>query len=214
MPHRQAPGAEVILSGAFGPMIIGTRDRNRFLRLVLQNPINRILMDRLPPLELKDAWLVAGSLFQTVWNVQSGRAPTEGIKDYDIFYFDDDDLSWDSEDREIRRIRDVLGDVGANIELRNQARVHLWYADRFGPGYPPLQCSRDGVDRFLVDCTRVAIRIGATVGELYAPTGLDDLYSGVLRPNPLNLRPKLFLEKAESYRARWPCLRVENQGAR
>jgi uncharacterized protein len=194
-------------------MIIGAQESGAktFLRLVRQNPINCILMDRLPQLELKDAWLVAGSLFQTVWNLQSGRPPTEGIRDYDVFYFDSDDLSWESEDRQIRRVRDVLGDVGANIELRNQARVHLWYGERFGPGYPRLESSRDGIDRFLVDCTRVAIRLGGTVGELYAPSGLDDLYGGVLRPNSLNRRPRLFIEKAESYRARWPWLKVENQ---
>jgi uncharacterized protein len=194
-------------------MIISTQaPRGRaFLRLVRQNPINCVLMDRLPQLALKDAWLVAGSLFQTVWNLQSGRQPTEGIKDYDIFYFDGDDLSWSSEDKEIQRVRAHLGDVGGNIELKNQARVHLWYAERFGPAYPPLQSSCDGIDRFLVDCTRVAIRIGGGVSELYAPRGLDELYAGVLRPNPLNPRPKLFIEKAESYRARWPWLRVEKQ---
>jgi len=76
-----------------------------FLQLVLQNPINCILMDRLSRLELKDAWLVAGGLFQTVWNLRSGRSPTEGIKDYDVFYFDGEDLSWDSENREIERVR-------------------------------------------------------------------------------------------------------------
>jgi uncharacterized protein len=192
-------------------MIISTQEpRGRtFLRLVRQNPINCMLMDRLPQLALKDAWLVAGSLFQTVWNLQSGRPPTEGIKDYDVFYFDGDDLSWDSEDKEIQRVRCVVGDVAGNVELKNQARVHLWYGDRFGPGYPPLRCSCDGIDRFLVDCTRVAIRIGGGLGELYAPSGLDELYAGVLRPNPLNPRPELFIEKAESYRARWPWLRVE-----
>jgi uncharacterized protein len=197
-------------------MSISTRElRGRtFLRLALQNPINCILMDRLPQLALKDAWLVAGSLFQTVWNLRSGRAPTEGIKDYDVFYFDGDDLSWDSEDKEIQRVRNILGDVGANIELKNQARVHLWYGERFGSGYPPLKSSCDGIDRFLVDCTRVAIRIGRGVGELYAPSGLEELYAGVLRPNPLNPRPKLFIEKAESYRARWPWLRVDDQAAR
>lgn len=213
--HRRTTRAEIVLAGALGPMIISTQEPrgSTFLRLVLQNPINRILMERLPQLGLQDAWLVAGSLFQTVWNLRSSRPPTEGIKDYDVFYFDGDDLSWESEDKQIRRIRSVLGDVGANIELRNQARVHLWYGDRFGPGYPPLESSCDGIDRFLVDCTRVAIRLSGAVDELYAPSGLDELYGGVLRPNPLNHRPKLFIEKAESYRARWPWLKVENQWA-
>lgn len=196
-------------------MLIPTRQPrgDAFLRLIQQNPINRVLLDRLPRLDWKDAWLVAGSLFQTVWNLQSGRPPIEGIKDYDVFYFDNEDLSWEAEDVEIGRMKRLLGDLGANIELRNQARVHLWYGERFGPGYPPLQSSRDGVDRFLVDCTRVAIRVDTrAAGELYAPSGLEELYDGVLRPNPLNFRPQLFIEKAESYRARWPWLRVESRG--
>jgi uncharacterized protein len=185
-----------------------------FIRLVLQNPINCILMDRLSRLELKDVWLVAGGLFQTVWNLQSARPPTEGIKDYDVFYFYGDDLSWDAEDKQIKRVRAALGDLDANVELRNQARVHLWYGARFGSGYPPLRSSCDGIDRFLVDCTRVAIRVGTgAADELYAPSGLNELYGGVLRPNPLNPRPSLFIEKAESYRARWPWLRVEALGS-
>jgi hypothetical protein len=45
--------------------------------------------------------------------------------------------------------------------------------------------------------------------ELYAPGGLDEIYSGVLRINPANCRPELFKAKAESYCARWPWLQVE-----
>jgi uncharacterized protein len=191
-------------------MIAAQHEAKAFVDLVLQNPINATLIRHLPRLELSDAWLVAGCLFQTVWNLRSNRSPTEGIKDYDVFYYDGEDLSWDAEDRKIQRARHALGDLAANVELRNQARVHLWYGERFGPGYPPLRSSRDGVNRFLIDCTRVAIRIENTAAcELYAPCGLVDLYRGILRPNPLNPRPKLFLEKAESYRARWPWLRVE-----
>jgi hypothetical protein len=33
------------------------------------------------------------TLFQTVWNLQRGRPPGQGIKDYDLFYFDPTDLS-------------------------------------------------------------------------------------------------------------------------
>jgi hypothetical protein len=42
--------------------------------------------------------VTAGCLFQTVWNVVTDRPPTSGIKDYDIFYFDGTDLSWEAED--------------------------------------------------------------------------------------------------------------------
>jgi hypothetical protein len=45
----------------------------RFVGDALQNPVNRAILERLPALGLPDAWLVAGCLFQTVWNVQAGR---------------------------------------------------------------------------------------------------------------------------------------------
>lgn len=63
-----------------------------FITLVRQNPVNASILDRLPQLEqvAPQAMLVAGSLFGTVWNVQTGRPATENIKDYDIFYWDID----------------------------------------------------------------------------------------------------------------------------
>ena len=113
-----------------------------FLKLVLQNPINRILVDRLPKLGLHDVWLVAGCLFQTVWNIKVGRPPAEGIRDYDIFYFNEDDLSWEAENEDIHRVAEQLRDLAISVELKNQARVHLWYSERFGPGYPQLRQAR------------------------------------------------------------------------
>jgi uncharacterized protein len=182
-----------------------------FLSAVQANPINRLVLKRLPQLGLRDAWLVAGCLFQTVWNLETGSSPTAGIRDYDIFYFDDADLSWDAENAQIARVAECLGDCGGNVELKNQARVHLWYGERFGPGYPQLKSTCDGIDRFLIACTRVGIGISRdNAMKVYAPSGLDDLYSGALRPNPLNDRPDLFAAKAESYLARWPWLRVES----
>jgi hypothetical protein len=175
-----------------------------FLAQIRRNRFNAALIARLGQLGLPDAWLVAGCLFQTVWNLRAGRPPEMDIADYDIFYFDPSDLSWEAEDAQIRRVTAAL-DLPVRVEIKNQARVHLWYAARFGPGYPALASSQDGIDRFLVDCTRVGVNAD---GGLYAPGGLDDLAEGVLRPNRLNLRPALYAAKAETYRARWPWLTV------
>jgi hypothetical protein len=43
-------------------------------------------------------YLVAGGLYQTVWNVVTGQVPEAGILDYDLAYFDASDLSWEAED--------------------------------------------------------------------------------------------------------------------
>jgi len=176
-----------------------------FMRWALENPANAEILRRLPTLGVAQAYLVAGCLYQAVWNRQADRPVDAGIKDYDIFYFDPD-TSWEAEDRIIRRAAALFADLGAPVELKNQARVHLWYGERFGPGYPPLASSEDGIGRYLVACTCVGIR--ASDGRLYAPYGLDELWDGVLRMNPVNPRPALFRAKAESYRARWPWLTI------
>ena len=181
----------------------------RFLREIRQNRLNCEILARLPDLALPQGYLVAGCLVQTVWNALSGRPPESGIKDYDIFYYDDRDLSWEAEDAVIRRAGTVFGDLGAVVELRNQARVHLWYEQHFGIPYPRLASSQDGIDRFLVPCTCVGLqpRPNGAVA-LYAPYGLNDVYAGILRPNKVNDQPGLFARKAESYRARWPFLTI------
>ena len=176
----------------------------RFRRDVLSNRNNRAILDRWADLALPDGWLVAGCLFQTVWNLQAGRPPEAGIKDYDLFYFDAADLGGAAEQAVRARADAVLGDLGVTVEVVNQARVHLWYEADFGRPYPPLRSSRDGIARFLVPCTCVGLR----PDELCAPYGLEALYRGELAMNPLVPHRELFDAKVASYRARWPALRL------
>ena len=86
----------------------------RFIGQALQNDHNRAILERLPSLDLPDAWLVAGCLFQTVWNLQAGRMPTAGIKDYDIFYFDACDLSEQAETAVGQRVDACLRSPGSH----------------------------------------------------------------------------------------------------
>lgn len=185
-------------------------DAARFIDCARQDPMNAALLDRLPGLGLPQAHLTAGCLFQAWWNRRAGHPVGCGVKDYDIFYFDDRDLSWEAEDAVIRRAQAAVGVPGAAIEVRNQARVHLWYPDRFGAPCPQLRSARDGIDRFLVACTCLGIAVAT--GELYAPYGLDEVQAGTLRPNPLIGQPHLFARKAAGYRARWPFLTIQGAG--
>jgi len=140
-----------------------------------------------------------------VWNLQAGRPAEADIKDYDLFYFDGEDLGADAERRVQARADDVLSDLGITVEAANQARVHLWYEAHFGEPYPTvLRSARDGIERFLVPATCVGVRPDAVC----APYGLDGLYEGVMAMNPLVPHRALFERKVASYRARWPWLRV------
>jgi uncharacterized protein len=179
-----------------------------FLAAALRNPVNAAIADELSHLVLPDAWIVSGCLVQTVWNVLTNRAVDYGIRDYDIFYFDPD-TSWQAEDTVIRRVQERLAHLGAKIEARNQARVHLWYQEKHGLPYPALRCSTQGIDRFLTTTTQVGIRRSQNGHDAYAPNGFDDIAAMIVRPNPgLNFSAELFAAKATRWKALWPEITV------
>jgi hypothetical protein len=179
-----------------------------FIDLVLSNAINREILTRLPALGLGDAWLVSGALFQTVWNRLTDRPVDYGIKDYDIFYFDLD-ISYEAEDDFIARAKTVFGDLRGAVEVRNQARVHLWYGEKFGMRYPPLCRATEGIDRFLMRHAQVGIRPRDTSYEVYAPRGFTDIERLIVRPNlTQNFRADLYHEKAARWKALWPELTI------
>ncbi len=180
---------------------------HRFVSDILSNPNNAQILERWDALCLPDGWLVAGCLFQTVWNRVSDQEPAAGIKDYDIFYFDPADLSEEAERAVQQRAENLFSDLNITVELCNQARVHQWYEAHFGHPYPQLLGSKEGIDRFLIPCSCV----GINANEVYAPNGFDLLYEGVLSMNPLTPHRALYEQKAASYQQRWPWLRRPEQ---
>jgi hypothetical protein len=179
-----------------------------FLAAALRNPINEIIAGELFQLALPDAWIVAGCLVQTVWNMQTARAVDYGIGDYDIFYFDPD-TSWQAEDAVIRELQGRLEGLGAKVEARNQARVHLWYPQKHGLRYPALHCSTQGIDRFLTKNTQVGIRRTQSGHDVYAPSGFDDIAGLIVRPNhTANFSAANYQAKAERWKKLWPEITV------
>ena len=176
----------------------------------LANPINRKILERLPMLGAPQACLVAGSVYQAFWNGLSERPVAEGVKDYDLFYFDGSDLSYEAEDVVVRRAGALFADLDVLVDVKNQARVHLWYPQRFGGDYPKLEKVEDGIARFLVRSTCIGLmpQDGGTL-RLIAPYGVEETRRGELRPNALWCPDRArFRAKAENYRARWPWLRI------
>ena len=181
---------------------------SEFIAAVLRKPAKAAILARLPALGLADAWLVCGCLFRTVWNVMDGRPPGRGIKDYDLFYFDPD-TSWEAEDAAIKRANAAFADLGVEVELRNQARAHLWYETKFGAPYPALACATEGIDRFLMHACMVGISANASGFAVYAPHCFADIEEMVVRPNrTANFQAARYREKAERWKALWPRLSI------
>ena len=109
----------------------------------------------------------------------------------------------------IRKLAARLEKLGAAVETRNQARVHLWYEEKYGLPYSPLARSTDGIDRFLTANTMVGIRHTAAGCEVYAPNGFDDIARMIARPNPgANFSPANYAAKTARWKALWPEVTV------
>lgn len=161
-------------------------------------------------LKLTDCWLVSGAIYNTVWNVLTGRPTLNGVKDIDLFYFDDTDLRYDAEDAVIRRAAPVFAHLPVPVEIRNQARVHLWYQGHFGQPYAPLRSSREAIDRFASTTHSIGVQLDETDGLLvYAPYGLDEMFSFRLTPNRQSDNRRTHEIKAARAVGIWPELEVE-----
>ncbi|MDR3374830.1 MAG: nucleotidyltransferase family protein [Ancalomicrobiaceae bacterium] len=161
-------------------------------------------------LALADCWLVSGILYQTVWNALTERPARYGQKDADLVYFDASDLSYEAEDRVIRRAIAVFTDVSRPVEVRNQARVHLWYEARFGAPYAPLASATESLTRYAAVTHAVAVRLEADGSlSIEAPFGLEAIFSFRLVPNRVIDNRRTYAAKAERMVRLWPELTVE-----
>lgn len=173
---------------------------------------NEVLLEvlrRTASLDLPGWYVTAGCVFQTVWNVVTDRPAAAGIKDYDVFYFDDADLSWEAEDAVIRAGEEAFADLPAEVEVRNEARVHLWYERKFGVPCAPYTSTEAAIDSFAATTCCVGVRLeSGDRWRVYAPHGLSDVFNLVVRPNPVLAPREVYEAKARRWRAEWPELTV------
>ena len=161
-------------------------------------------------LDLPD-WLVfSGAVYQPVLNHLTGRPADYGIKDFDLAYFDPSDTSYDAEDVVIRRVAAAFDEpLRSLVEVRNQARVHLWFETKFGEPYLPLSGSAEALKRFVSTINAVGVRLDPDDRlVIEAPFGLGDLFALQLRRNPIR-KTTGFERVAAGMRARWPELMPE-----
>jgi uncharacterized protein len=186
--------------------------RERLAAIVRATPLLMQVLSVARHLCLPD-WLVfSGAVYQPVLNHLTGRPLDFGIKDYDLAYFDVSDLSYEAEDEVIRRVKAAFDEpLRSMVEVRNQARVHLWFEAKFGEPYTPLSCTAEALERFASATFAVGVRLESDDRlHIESPFGLADLFALRLRPNPrrrtVGLRPA-----SADVRRRWPEVVIDDE---
>ena len=174
--------------------------------IVCNHPFLSVVLERFEAVALPDAWLVAGAVAQSVWNASSGRAPAYGLKDLDIVYFDGADLSAETEAAHEMRLRTLFADLPVKLDVKNEARVHLWYKDVFGNPIDAYRSTEDAIATFPTTATSIGVRPDDGTLRFCAPFGLDDLLGGIVRPNKRQITREVYEKKTARWRTLWPEL--------
>lgn len=176
--------------------------------VIRQSPLLSRVFDVWDDIALPDSWLVAGAVAQTYWN-HVHRYPAEyGIKDVDIVYFDASDLSEASEQHQADRVGRLFHDIRLRFDVKNEARVHLWYEQKFGYSIDPYSSAASAIATFPTTAGAIGIRPVDSSLEFCVPFGTGDLVDMIIRPNKIQITRDIYQDKIERWRTRWPQLTV------
>jgi hypothetical protein len=158
-------------------------------------------------INLPNWYLGAGCVAQTVWNHFHGFEPSKNIADIDYVYFDRD-LSYEKENKIIELVKSKFDNYLIPIDIKNQARVHLWYKDHFGYEIQPYSSIEEAIKTWPTTATSIGIRLENDQVHIYAPFGLDDLFNLLVRPNRVQITEDIYLSKVNKWTKYWPKLKI------
>lgn len=155
---------------------------------------------------MKNYYIGAGCICQTVWNFQNGMDFMYGISDIDFAYFDED-LSYEKEDSVIKQVKQKFQGLPVEVDVKNQARVHLWYKEYYGYDLQPYVSVEDAINTWPTTATSIGVRLYSDTFVVYAPFGLNDLFGQIVRPNKTQITKETYLKKCEKWGLKWNTLK-------
>lgn len=175
--------------------------------ILLQNEKLKEVLTILSKSKLRNYYVAAGCINQTVFNYYHGNKLDFGIEDFDIVYFDED-LSYEKEDEVIKYVTNLLKDIKVELDIKNEARVYLWYGDKYGKMIEPYTSVEDAISSWGTSITCIGVRLEEDSFVVCAPYGLNDLFSMTLRPIKKQFSEEQYLIKTKKWQNKWPLLTV------
>ncbi|WP_338031220.1 nucleotidyltransferase family protein [Clostridium paridis] len=178
-------------------------------KILYSSEMIKTALERAEKLEIENYYIGAGSIAQTVWNYISNKTLSYGIKDIDFVYFDNENLNIESENKIINKIRSLYSDMNIEIDIKNQARVHLWYKEHFGYDITPYNNLEEAINTWPTTATAIGVRKDKNNKlKIYAPYGLNDLFGKIVRANKAQITKEIYEDKVEKWISKWPDLNI------
>lgn len=175
-------------------------------KILMKNKELVSILKVLESIGIDNCYVGAGSINQTVFNYYHGYQFNYGIKDYDVVYFDED-LSYEKEDKVIKVIKNRLGILSDMVDVKNEARVHLWYNEKYQTKREPYSSVEDAIASWGATITCVGVRMKNGKLEVYAPYGLEDIFGMIIRPVKKAFSKEMYDERAICWQKKWPMLK-------
>ncbi|MGM1048116.1 MAG: nucleotidyltransferase family protein [Bacillota bacterium] len=180
----------------------------KLIEIIKLSPLLVEVFERSQKLKLDQYYVGAGCIVQTVWNYFIGNPLEYGIDDIDIVYFDTD-LTYQKEDRIIKLGKEVFRKFPIKVDIKNQARVHLWYKEKFGIDLEPYSSLVEAIDSWPTTATSLGVRFDKNEEwKVYSPYGFDDLFQLKVRANKKLITQDIYKNKYEKWKRKWPELNI------
>lgn len=177
--------------------------------IIMSSKIINTAIERAKLSDMDNYYIGAGCIAQTVWNYLFNNPLEYGIKDIDFVYFDDKNLDFQSENKISSKIKDLYSDLKIQVDVKNEARVHLWYKSHFGYTIEPYTSLESALNTWPTTATSIGVRKDKNNElKVYAPFGLNDLFGKIVRANKAQITKQIYENKVSNWLKKWPDLKV------
>ncbi len=180
---------------------------NKLKEVILNNKNIVFILKKLQEYNLDNYYLGAGCISQTIFNYYHGYDLENNINDYDIVYFDND-LTYEKEDKIIKEIKELCCDIKVNLDIKNQARVHLWSLKSLGRQINQIYYLEEAIRGWGTTVTCIGVRLKDNYLEIFAPYGLNDLFGLKVIPIKENIPKEVYIKKTIKWKEKWPLLDI------
>ena len=167
--------------------------------ILFKNETLKEVLKRLEKSNLKNYYVGAGCINQTVFNYLHGLRIDANINNYDIVYYDED-TSYEKEDIVIKYVEELLSDLNIKLDVKNEARVHIWYNEKYNENRMPYTSVEDAVSRWGTTITCIGVRLENNNLIVDAPYGLNDLFNMVIRPVKTDFTETDYIKKVNKWK--------------
>ncbi len=133
------------------------------------------IVDEVSHLELKNWYIAAGCVFQTIWNFQDGKSLMSGVHDIDLVYFDSENQSIKFDKNLEQKLSKQFS---CEFDVHNEAYMHLWQ----GRNIAPYTSCENAIKRWIATTHAIGITGNSSELQFFAPYGLSDIFDKNVKP--------------------------------